>query len=172
MKEAACGYHTAPHRQCSCGKDLPKMSSKKGGSMWISHHPPSTMPWQKGSSENEFKGGSMWISHHSPSITPLQEEYTPQWGGLIRWKGWHVNYHTDPLLEVFTLPPHSTRNPYGIHIIPGGFHPFHIEYVLGDNPSHFGDSIPPIFHMECYGFHYCSTWIPCGFHPIPHGMKE
>src|SRR5882762_7405277 len=34
--------------------------------------------------------------------------------------------------EVFTVPPHSTWNPYGIHVsiwIPYGFHPFHMEYV-------------------------------------------
>src|SRR5882762_9094333 len=34
-------------------------------------------------------------------------------------------------LEVFTVPPHSTWNPYGFHVsiwIPYGFHPFHMEY--------------------------------------------
>jgi hypothetical protein len=37
--------------------------------------------------------------------------------------------------EVFTVPPHSTWNPYGIHVIPVGFHPFHMEYVLAGIPA-------------------------------------
>jgi hypothetical protein len=43
--------------------------------------------------------------------------------------------------------------PCGFHVIPGGFHPFHMEYVLA--------GIPLIFLIP---FHFDSMWIPYGFH--------
>src|SRR6266567_6420608 len=43
--------------------------------------------------------------------------------------------------------------PCGFHVIPGGFHPFHMEYVLA--------GIPLIFLIP---FHFYSMWIPYGFH--------
>ena len=43
---------------------------------------------------------------------------------LISIKNWSF-------YEVFTLPMYSTWNPSGIHVIPDGFHLFHMEYVLG-----------------------------------------
>ena len=65
-----------------------------------------------------------------------------------------------PYEEVFTLPPHSTWNPCGIHIIPGGFHPFHMEYVLGEIPAIL--VIP--FHLESILFHVDSMHIPWNDH--------
>ena len=50
-------------------------------------------------------------------------------------------------VEVFTLPPFSTWNPYG-------FHPFHMEYVLAGItaisaiPSHLESMWIPSFHMD------------------------
>jgi len=64
--------------------------------------------------------------------------------------------HNHGVVEVFTLPPHSTRNPYGIHIILGGFHPFHMKYVLGDIPAIL--VIP--FHPYSTWNAMDSTWIP------------
>ena len=58
--------------------------------------------------------------------------------------------------EVFTVPPYSTWNPCGIHIIPGGFHPFHMEYVLGEIPAIL--VIP--FHLYSTWNTMNSTWIP------------
>jgi hypothetical protein len=55
-------------------------------------------------------------------------------------------------LGVFTVPPHSTWIPYGIHQIlqiPYGFHPFHMEWFWVK------------FQPFC-GFR--STWIPHGIH--------
>src|SRR6266699_2656114 len=43
--------------------------------------------------------------------------------------------------------------PCGFHVIPGVFHPFHMEYVLA--------GIPLIFLIP---FHFDSMWIPYGFH--------
>ena len=68
--------------------------------------------------------------------------------------------------------------PCGFHVIPGGFHPFHMEYVLAGIPLifllpfHFDSIWNPsgmaIFHhhsMECpYGFHMDSIWNDHGFH--------
>ena len=61
--------------------------------------------------------------------------YSSLWRNLHRW------------LEVFTLPPYSTWNPYGFHVIPDGFHPFHMEYVLAGITAI--SAIP--FHLECHG---------------------
>jgi hypothetical protein len=60
--------------------------------------------------------------------------------------------------KVFTVPPHSTWNPYGIHQIlriPYGFHPFHMEYFWVK------------FKPFC-GFR--STWIPHGMAKFLHSM--
>ena len=78
---------------------------------------------------------------------------------------------------------HSMWIPCGFHVIPGGFHPFHMEYVLAEIPLilvipfHFYSIwIPygihlewpysitiPSFHMECpYGMTMDSIWIPYG----------
>jgi hypothetical protein len=60
----------------------------------------------------------------------------------------------------------SMWNPCGIHIIPSGFHQFHMEYVLA--------GIPLILVIP---FQLHSIWIPCGmaiFHPysiIPYVMS-
>jgi hypothetical protein len=86
--------------------------------------------------------------------------------------------------------------PHGIHVIPGGFHPFHMEYVLAGiplilaNPFHFYSIWNPsgmaIFHHHSiipYGmsmwipppFHGINlewSWLPHGFHLIPCGMME
>jgi hypothetical protein len=68
-------------------------------------------------------------------------------------------------MEVFTLPPYSTWNPCGIHDIPDGFHPFHMEYVLAGIPA----ILVNPFHLESiwnvmesiipYGI---SIWNPSG----------
>jgi len=57
----------------------------------------------------------------------------------------------------------SMWNPYGIHVVPHGICPFHMEYVLAE--------ISPILVIS---FHLYSMWIPCGFHvdsTIPHGIS-
>jgi len=112
----------------------------------------------------------------------------------VHWWGNSVNVEYN---EVFTLPPHSTWIPCGIHVIPDGFHPFHMEYVLGEIsailviPSHmestwndmdsmripsFHMEFPSGFHMEPWNiFHHRSTWIPYGimeFIWIPHGFQS
>jgi hypothetical protein len=57
--------------------------------------------------------------------------------------------------------------PHGFHIIPDGFHTFHMEYVLAVIPLNL--VIP---------FHLYSIWIPCGmaiFHSysiIPYGISK
>jgi hypothetical protein len=74
---------------------------------------------------------------------------------------------SDSFFEVFTLPPYSTWNPCGFHLIPFGFHTFHMEYVLAVIPLNL--VIP---------FHLYSIWIPCGmaiFHSysiIPYGISK
>jgi hypothetical protein len=61
----------------------------------------------------------------------------------------------------------SIWNPCGFHIIPCGFHTFHMEYVLA--------GIPLILVIP---FHLYSIWIPCGmaiFHSysiIPYGISR
>jgi len=60
----------------------------------------------------------------------------------------------------------SIWNPYGFHVIPGGFHPFHMEYALA--------GLPLILVIP---FHFYSIWNPPGmviFHHhsiIPYGMS-
>jgi len=89
-------------------------------------------------------------------------------------------------VEVLTVPPHSTWIPCGIHVIPEGFHSFHMEYVLGETPpilvfffhaySIWNGQIPPGIHgvhMDYpHGFHmeYSTTipWIPSGFQVDSH----
>jgi hypothetical protein len=61
-------------------------------------------------------------------------------------------------MEVFTLPPHSTWNPCGIHVIPDGFHPFHMEYVLGE--------IPPKLVFLFHAYSIWNRWNPPGIHGI------
>jgi len=54
-------------------------------------------------------------------------------------------------LEVFTPPPHSTWTPHGLHTIPCRFHVDSIPsygICFGCDPTYFGVSIPPGFHME------------------------
>jgi hypothetical protein len=72
----------------------------------------------------------------------------------------------DGKIEVFTLPPYSTWNPCGIHVIPDGFHPFHMEYCLVGIPAIL--VIP--FHMESIWNIRESMQIP-SFNSIwnPHG---
>ena len=53
--------------------------------------------------------------------------------------------------EVFTLSPYSMWNPRGIHVIPDGFHPFHMEYVLAGIPAILVipfHEFPPGIYME------------------------
>ena len=54
----------------------------------------------------------------------------------------------------------SMWNPCGIHVVPHGICPFHMEYVLAE--------ISPIlvifFHLYSTWNGVDSLWIPCGFH--------
>jgi hypothetical protein len=63
-------------------------------------------------------------------------------------------------MEVFTLPPYSTWNPCGIHVVPHGICPFHMEYILAE--------ISPILVIS---FHLYSTWIPPFHMEFPHGIQ-
>ena len=69
-------------------------------------------------------------------------------------------------MEVFTVPPHSRWNPCGIHVIPDGFHPFHMEYVLADIPAIL--AIP--FHLESIWNDMDSMWIPSFHMEFPSGF--
>ena len=57
----------------------------------------------------------------------------------------------------------SMWNLCGIHVVPHGICPFHMDYVLAE--------ISPILVIS---FHLYSMWIPCGFYvnsTIPHGIS-
>ena len=95
-----------------------------------------------------------------------------------------AGYLPGQINEVFTLPPYFTWIPCGIHVVPHGICPFHMEYVLAEISPIFVISfhlysmwIPP-FHMEFpLGIHMeCSTWIPSHFHVdsmwIPPGIPN
>src|SRR6267378_1347955 len=97
--------------------------------------------------------GGIGQKHHFGTISETTHKHN-----LLMYHDKH--FQTDfyfPMIafnhEVFTLPPYSTWNPCGFHVIPGGFHPFHMEYVLA--------GIPLIFLIP---FHFDSIWNPYGIH--------
>ena len=101
--------------------------------------------------------------------------YNPyQWRCSFHNGDAHLTTHPCPFL---TLPPHSMWIPCGIHVIPHGFHPFHMEYVLAEEsliwviPFHvysiWNGQIPLGIHHSIWNFHMEFRWnIPCGFHVI------
>jgi len=85
------------------------------------------------------------------STTMSMETSRPSLGGLYPAPLFHME---------------SMWNPYGIHVVPHGICPFHMESA---------HSTWNMFWLRSHPFWwFLSTYIPCGFHvdsTIPHGIS-